>query len=245
MKDRANAGFYDTDAATYDSTRFVSANGRADHLHLMSMVHAELGHMDLTDVAEVGVGTGRVTRVLQSAGAIRIRCFDTSAEMLHHAETNADEPAPEYFLADAYSLPLKDDEVTSLVAVNLLSHLEDLETFWSEASRVVAPGGQILITTTRLDSLFFPFGLAVNIRRRAIGQAVYSRWHMHRSHVNAAERAGLTLLDGDGEIYLPRSLDKWTVTSNLVQSSLRAFRCLPRRARHTLGPMSLLRGTVV
>jgi malonyl-CoA O-methyltransferase len=91
-------------------------------------------------ILEVGAGTGSGARVLATRfpGA-DISGVDLSAEMIRHAQANV--PSAHFEVGDAAALPFPDNSF-DLVAQN------NVPVYFSELTRVVAPGGQILITST-------------------------------------------------------------------------------------------------
>ncbi len=244
MDESKNSQFYDADSGTYEATRFSTRMGRRDHESLMQLVSEQLVKMDLTDVIEVGVGTGRVTREIRKMSKNRLRCVDISPGMLELSMKTAPTPIPEFIEGSAYSLPVPDNDASALISVNLLSHLDDLERFWREAVRVTRPGGQIFVTSTNLLSVFYPFAYVVNRRGRAYGQEVHSTWHKMRAQKAAMEAAGASLVELQGEIYLPRALDRARLVGTFAVPVLRGFRMAPRILRAKASPMLLIRAVV-
>lgn len=238
--ERLNADFYDQDSSTYDS-RFATTSGKADHLRLMALLDEQLRGMDLGNVVEVGVGTGRVTRLIAALNPKSLRCVDISTEMLKVTEASLAAGAAEFLLGSAYELPCEDGSADSVVSVNLLSHLEDLPTFWSEVRRVLRPNGQALVTSTNLTSLFYPFGARANRTQKAFGQDVPSAWHRRKDLEKTAENAGLQIADSDGHLYVPRSVDGRPVVDSLLRTGATAFAVLPQLLRSHTGPMTILR----
>jgi len=57
-------------------------------------------------------------------------------------------------LGDALRLPFRDGAFTSVVALGLFEYLSDPPTTLREAARVTAPGGAIVLTVPRRDSLY-------------------------------------------------------------------------------------------
>jgi ubiquinone/menaquinone biosynthesis C-methylase UbiE len=238
MRESDNRDFYAKDSATYESSRFATAAGRDDHHRLMSILEDLSDSLDLGNVVEVGVGTGRVTRVLLKKGAAAVRCIDISSEMLEVAERTTADPRARYIEGSAYDLPIETGDCSSLVSVNLLTHLDDLNKFWSEVSRVVQPGGMALVTSTKVDSLYFPFGLIVNRRGSAFGHDVHSVWHRRRKQLRAISAAGGKVQSITGHFYTPRALDR-KVTGRVVHRLTRSLEQLPTRLRARLAPMDI------
>jgi ubiquinone/menaquinone biosynthesis C-methylase UbiE len=115
-------------------------------------------------VAEIGVGTGRLTRLLVAAGATAIRGVDVSAEMLAVARGHLEREAPagggcdwELAVAPASRLPLADASVDLSLAGWVFGHLTQwfradwrarLAVALAELDRVTRPDGtQVIIET--------------------------------------------------------------------------------------------------
>jgi ArsR family transcriptional regulator len=98
-------------------------------------------------VADVGAGTGRLLPAL-AASAARIVAIDASAAMLERARSATaqigDTPI-EFRLGDLEHLPLEDGEVDAAIAHMVLHHAPDPSRALTELSRVVTPGGRVLV----------------------------------------------------------------------------------------------------
>jgi SAM-dependent methyltransferase len=91
---------------------------------------------------DIGCGEGRVTRDLQTAGHRTIG-VDTSPTLIE-AALGAD-PAGEYVVADAASLPFPDDHADLAVAFMSLQDMDDMAGAVREASRVLETGGRLAL----------------------------------------------------------------------------------------------------
>jgi len=97
-------------------------------------------------VADVGCADGALTAARPAARRSRLLGLDTSAVLLRT------HPVPA-IQADAVRLPLRNQSVTAVVAVNMLYHLPDPLVAIREARRVLAPGGVFVAATiSRSDS---------------------------------------------------------------------------------------------
>lgn len=238
MHESSNSNFYSKDSVTYESSRFATASGRDDHNRLMSCLANLSASLNLVDVVEVGVGTGRVTRVLLDKGAAAVRCVDIAPGMLEVAKRNIADARVSYFQGSAYNLPIEDGDCSAFVSVNLLTHLDDLDQFWQEAGRVLRAGGTALVTSTKVDSLFLPFGVAANRRGSAFGQDVHTVWHRRNAQLNAIAAAGGKLQSLTGHFYTPRTLDRGAVGPVFHQLT-RLLDRLPTRLHTRLAPMDI------
>src|SRR5512137_20313 len=100
---------------------------------------------DLTgrDVLEVGAGTGLLTRLLAPRGGYRSYvASDVSAPMLALAASLVDADV-DFIEADVRKLPVED--ATFDLVIGSLTPLQDVETGFTEARRVLRPKGELLI----------------------------------------------------------------------------------------------------
>jgi ubiquinone/menaquinone biosynthesis C-methylase UbiE len=91
---------------------------------------------------DVGCGEGRVSRDLQAAGH-RTVGVDASPTMIDAAR-EAD-PAGEYVVADAASLPFADAYADLVVAFMSLQDVDDMAAAVREAARILEPGGGLVL----------------------------------------------------------------------------------------------------
>jgi len=238
VRESDNSDFYSKDSVTYESSRFLTVPGRHDHERLMACLAELATSLDLEDVVEVGVGTGRVTRILLDEGAEAIRCVDIAPGMLKVASEKTGSSRVRYIEGSAYRLPIESDDCTSLVCVNLLTHLDYPDQFWSEVGRVLRSGGAALVTCTKVDSLFLPFGLVANRRGSAFGQDVHTVWHRRKAQLAAIAAAGGQLQSVTGHYYTPRALGGGFV-GKLFHLLMRGFERLPSGLSGRLAPMDI------
>lgn len=97
---------------------------------------------------EVGCGEGRVSRALKELGH-HVTATDPVAELVDAAA--AARSADRYAVAPAAALPFDDGSFDLVVAYNVLMDVEDMPAACAEIARVLAPGGDVMI------SLVHPF----------------------------------------------------------------------------------------
>lgn len=123
-------------------------------------------------VLEAGCGTGNYVGALAALRSDLVYIgFDISQPMLDVARSRA--PTVRFLHGDATeAFPCDDGSCRLVFAVDVLHHLEDLETFFRESRRVLAPDGQLIIVTDSEETLrarsltkFFPEILALERKR--------------------------------------------------------------------------------
>lgn len=137
------------DASAWVERRFL-AQGRA---WVCARAHGR--------VLEVGVGTG--ANLAYYGPGVRLVGIDTSEGMLEQARAKArgmpSAPVEGLRLADAGALPFDDGEFDCVVATYVLCCVPDLRLALTEAVRVLAPGGDLLLAD-HVVSTVWPVRLA-------------------------------------------------------------------------------------
>ncbi|MCX6368821.1 MAG: methyltransferase domain-containing protein [Armatimonadetes bacterium] len=191
-------------ADTYD----LRLSGNPMLLLETSQTLAALPNVAGKAVADIGCGTGRYAIQLMRLGAEKVAGVDLSPAMLEvaqHKSHRAELPI-EWGVGDlAEHIPIPDATLDAAVCALALTFVESLNTAFAELSRVLKPGGVLVV------SELHPLGLTLE---RAASSAVfrkdrapYLRFtdlqgqecriartpHTLADYVNAAYAAGLTL----------------------------------------------------
>jgi glycogen(starch) synthase len=153
-------------------------------------------------ILDVGCGPGRLLAPL--ARSHEMTGCDISPEMLEEARRRCP-PGVRLVEADARSLPFPDHSFDAVIALDLLTHLPDLERGLRELARVVVPGGVLIYDSSNASPWWVPaYPSYVNWRPRRLVATmrrggVLPEWsdivhHHHSADVRAASsRAGLRL----------------------------------------------------
>lgn len=133
-------------APIWDQERSLHAS---DELVETAILDA-LGHEPYRRVADLGTGTGRMLQVLDGHGDGFERAvgLDNSHSMLAVARANlgrAEVHGVDLRQGDVYSPPLERNSIDLVVIHQVLHYLDDPARAVSEASRLLAPGGRLLI----------------------------------------------------------------------------------------------------
>ncbi len=101
------------------------------------------------DILELGTGTGYTTVILAKEG-YKFTSIDTDEEALKTtaARLAYDKSLPnvKFYVMDATCLKFGDGNFKSVIAVNLLHHVEKIERLLSEADRVLCAKGKMVIS---------------------------------------------------------------------------------------------------
>jgi SAM-dependent methyltransferase len=98
-------------------------------------------------VVDVGCGTGRITLPLAASTTARVIGVDTEARMLEVARAKDEAARVEWLRGSAYRLPVSDDVAALAVMVMLVHLLRQRVRAFTEARRVLRPGGQLSLWT--------------------------------------------------------------------------------------------------
>ena len=98
------------------------------------------------DVLDLGTGPGFFAIILSQIGW-KVRAVDCTAEMIRHAQANADYYglSPQFAVMDNHQLDYHDDCFDLLISRNVTWTLKEPEKAYHEWARVLRPGGCLLI----------------------------------------------------------------------------------------------------
>ena len=168
------------------------------------------------DLIDVGCGPGRLLAPL--ARTHRMTGCDISPEMLEEARRHCP-PALRLVEADARELPFEDETFDGLIALDLLTHLPNLEEGLRELARVVCPGGALIYDSSNSSPWWVPAypsywnwrprRLVATMRRGGVLPEWSDIVHHHRTADvrEASARAGLRI--ERVQHFGPRWTPKW------------------------------------
>lgn len=101
-------------------------------------------------ILDVGSGAGQMIQHLLKYcdGGATVTGFDFSHKMLERARQRLRDERPRLVTADMTRLPFADDSFDCLTCGYVLEHLPDARQGLSELSRVLSPGGRMLLLVT-------------------------------------------------------------------------------------------------
>lgn len=127
----------------------------------LSLLRRFWGQQDKPHVLDLGCGTGVISHEL--AEWSDVVSLDMSPLALGFCQKRG---LRKLVQADGTALPLKDASVDSLVGLDIFEHIEDDRKAFSEAFRVLRPGGLLVLSVPAFRSLWGPHDVALMHFRR-------------------------------------------------------------------------------
>ena len=151
-----------------------------------------LASLHFQSILETGCGTGKNTSFLSQLGQ-KVHALDFSERMIEKAQEKVKAENVRFSIADLTQEWPCEDAAYDLIVCNLvLEHIENLSIFFSEAYRVLAPGGKFLVNELH------PFRQYAGKKARFSSEAgvteIPAFVHHISDFVNAASENGLRLV---------------------------------------------------
>lgn len=112
-------------------------------------------------LVDVGAGSGLFATEMQQR--FRVTAVDPDSNALRLLHTRADLPT---VAGSANDLPIKTGTISVLTALDVIEHIDDDRGAVIEFTRVVKPGGVLILTVPALLSLWSEWDVALHHRRR-------------------------------------------------------------------------------
>ena len=198
--------FYEAEADTYDRRRWLTPAGRMVNAGQTEILKNFIYHMSNYKILEIAAGTGRFTEILLDQKNI-VTALDISASMLQQLKRRLS-GHPNFnqlltIVGDARSIQLPSSSVDVVLCFNALSHISEHERVFREVQRVLKPDGLFLFNIPNYLSLYFPFGVYVNLRKMSVTRDVFTKWYTHNEIKTDLEKIGFKILDIKGQLHVP------------------------------------------
>jgi ubiquinone/menaquinone biosynthesis C-methylase UbiE len=103
------------------------------------------------EIVEVGCGIGTIAWYLLDKESIRIKCIDVALGSLKHVK----QLKLPILLATNFKLPLLKEKVDIVISYGVIHHTPDPELCMKELSRILKPGGHIILVLFRKWSFYY------------------------------------------------------------------------------------------
>lgn len=200
--------FYEKEAGNYDSMRWLTPAGKLINSIQIEIMDDYIKDLSDGNFLEVASGTGRFTKFLLDKG-LSVTSLDISNSMLEQLKQKLkDHPYiknHKMIVGDARDMMLSSSTFDIVVCFNALSHIPDHKKVLHEVSRILKTGGNFIFNIPNYLSVYMPFGLYVNCRKKSITRNVYTRWYTMEEIKKDLERAGFSLEEIKGQLHFPSS----------------------------------------
>lgn len=140
-------------------------------------------------ILEVGCGYGWISRVLRDAARIGWVGVDASLGMVRQARFSLDGALAAACAADARDLPFADRSFDKILCSGVLMHVADEFRALQEMTRVLRPGGKLVVSMNNAFSLLSFPAWVINLRREGYVQ----KFHRPGTYETFLRRLGLEL----------------------------------------------------
>jgi SAM-dependent methyltransferase len=124
-------------------------------------------------VLDIGGYDGFISDRLRAFKDVSVSVVDLDKEGLAAAETKE----LKTIHCSAFNLPIQDESIDVVLALDLIEHIEDDEGLLMELSRVTRKDGRLILTTPMENGVTFPFLSEVEIER------INKYWgHIHKGY---------------------------------------------------------------
>ena len=161
------------DKTNIHSVYNVSRNLSTETLNLwMDTIASQLNTENINSIIDLGCGTGRFTKALSDKFNCKVTGVDPSVKMLSVAKETVLSPQVQFIQGDTGKIPAENSSTSMVFLSQVYHHLNDLNAFIKEVSRVLADGGFVCIRNSTVDDMdsylypkFFPKAYEIDMKR--------------------------------------------------------------------------------
>ena len=196
--------FYESEAHSYDDKRWLTPAGRIVNIVQIEIFKELVKDVKNLNVLEIGAGTGRFTSILLEQGNY-VKALDISVSMLEQLKKrlNGHSKHLQTIISDARKLGIETSSTDVVVSINALSHIPEYKKVFMEVLRVLKKGGTFIFNIPNYLSLYFPFGIYVNFRKKSVTRNVYTKWYTFNEIANELQSLGFEIESIRGQLHIP------------------------------------------
>ena len=223
--------FYDSHAENYDLSRWNTVAGEYNNQTQKKIV------LEFADIKggertlDIATGTGRFALELAKCGC-EVAVTDSSRKMLEitKGKFKTAEHIDKLTIAQgvATKLPFEDETFDICICINALNHIDGYSIVLAEINRVLKLGGVSITSYTNWFSLYFPIGLWVNLRAKALTRDVYTKWFSPMEIRKLHNDNNLEIVGVQGSLHIPTKI-KFKLLFNVLKKIDQLLRRRPCR----------------
>lgn len=127
-----------------DNIFFLHRQILTDHINRYKFATKYIKNKSVLDIA---CGCGYGTSILANAGATKLIGIDNSTHSISYANKRYPHKKIKYLLADAQTIPLKNNSIDTLISFETIEHIRDYKLFLKEIKRVLKKNATVVIST--------------------------------------------------------------------------------------------------
>lgn len=129
--------------------------------------------MQGSHILDVGCGYGYGTKQMAAAHPDKqFVAIDIDAQVISYAKAHNALPNITYMVMSATALDLPDNTFSTVISVENIEHIDDVQTYAHELARVLIPGGSLFLTTPNDDRL------PHRVQRICNATIIYNKFHV-------------------------------------------------------------------
>lgn len=206
MRPENTLKFYEEEASSYDKKRWLNPAGQYINNVQLEILKEFIINLSHCNSLEIAAGTGRFTKVLLEKG-FSVTAIDISSSMLEQLKLKL-KNYPNYkhlktIVCDARNIDLSLSTYDVVICFNALSHISEQKKILTEVYKVLKVGGIFLFNFPNYLSVYLPFGLYVNLRKKSVTRNVYTKWSSFKKIKRDLEEKGFHIDEIKGQLHFP------------------------------------------
>lgn len=198
--------FYQETASDYERIRYKGGAGQWNNSLQMKILSKLAEGWKDKWILEIGCGSGRCTKIILDTGC-RLISTEPSEQMLKLArkrcKTEMQRGDVQFLKADIESLTRLDVKYDVIIMVNVFSRLPEGKKILGQLISLLALGGELVFNFQCISSVFYPFGILVNKKKRSLSRPVYSQWYIPSQIQEMLGCHGVKIKSWLGHHYVP------------------------------------------
>ena len=180
-------------------------------------------------ILDAGCGNCRDAEYLITSSDVRPGMYitmDISQGMLRGCKEQSNLARFSLVQADLLQIPIRTGTVTKLICTEVLEHIPDWTSAVSEFARVLKPGGDLIVSTPNIYSMYYPQKKVLEEKKGTFHP--HDVWKSYWVLKNELVNTGFDIKDVKGSCYLPGLLSYRGLTRRITERALNGIERLER-----------------